>query len=246
MYRTGCPQKALALTILSSIYLGACSSIDSQVVKEDPYVLYREHMPRSILILPPANESINVDAPYSWLSTATRPVAEHGYYVFPVAVVDEFMKDNGLPAPEDMHSVPLDKIAEVFGADAVLYVTLGEYGQKFELLSSVTRINAHAELVDVQSGLVLWTGDVAYSRSSSNNSGGGLLGTILSAAISQVGASVTDAPHQQAPFANQQLFNSRNGLLLGPLHPSYEAAVTEAEAAVADAEPASTSMATEQ
>ncbi len=55
---------------------------------------------------------------------------------------DEFMKQNGLPDPEDMHATPLDKISEIFGADAVLYVVLTELSQIFELLSSTTRVNA--------------------------------------------------------------------------------------------------------
>ena len=61
------------------------------------YAPYRQHMPRSILVLPPLNESVEVNAPYSYLSTVTRPLAECGYYVFPVAVIDAFLKDNGLP-----------------------------------------------------------------------------------------------------------------------------------------------------
>ncbi len=55
------------------------------------YAPYRQHMPRSILVLPPLNKSVEVNAPYSYLSTVTRPLAECGYYVFPVAVIDAFL-----------------------------------------------------------------------------------------------------------------------------------------------------------
>src|SRR5262249_17607729 len=67
------------------------------------YTNYREHPPRSILVLPPLNESTAVGATYSYLSTVTRPLAEMGYYVFPVAVVDQFLKENGLPSAGEMH-----------------------------------------------------------------------------------------------------------------------------------------------
>lgn len=40
--------------------------------------------PRSILVLPPMNSSVDVNAPYSYLSTISTPLAEKGYYVFPV------------------------------------------------------------------------------------------------------------------------------------------------------------------
>src|SRR5437879_7019697 len=63
------------------------------------YTNYRQHPPRSIVVLPPLNESTAVEATYGYLSTVTRPIAEQGYYVFPVAVVDQFLKENGLPVP---------------------------------------------------------------------------------------------------------------------------------------------------
>ena len=49
------------------------------------YTNYRQHPPRSIVVLPPLNESTAVEATYGYLSTVTRPIAEQGYYVFPVA-----------------------------------------------------------------------------------------------------------------------------------------------------------------
>ena len=51
------------------------------------YSAYLDHMPRSILVLPPLNNSLEPVAPYIYLSTVTRPLAERGYYVFPVAVI---------------------------------------------------------------------------------------------------------------------------------------------------------------
>ena len=91
------------------------------------YTNYRQHLPRSILVLPPLNESTDVKGTYSYLSTVTFPLAELGYYVFPVAVVDQFLKENGMPTAGEMHQVPLNKVRDIVGADAVLYVTLLQY-----------------------------------------------------------------------------------------------------------------------
>src|SRR5277367_2093834 len=88
------------------------------------YTNFRAHRPRSILVLPPLNNSTDVRGTYGYLSTVTRPLAELGYYVFPVAIVDQFLKENGLPSPGEMHQAPLDKLGKIFGADAVLYITL--------------------------------------------------------------------------------------------------------------------------
>lgn len=217
---------------VATTFVSACNTVP----KEDPYVLYRELLPRSILVLPPVNESVDVNAPYSWVTTATMPIAEQGYYVFPVAVIDAFMKENGLPNPEDMHAAPLDKISEIIGADAILYVTLEEFGQKFELLNSVTRVHARAEMLDVKSAQVIWTGNLNYEKAN-DNGGQGVLGALVSAAITQIGQTIMDGSHDAAILANDQLFkNKRNGLLLGPRHPGYAEQVAAAEAAALKAE----------
>ena len=63
------------------------------------YTALENSRPRSILVLPPVNNSIEVNAPYIFLAGISRPLAEKGYYVFPVAVIDIFLKENGLPTP---------------------------------------------------------------------------------------------------------------------------------------------------
>jgi hypothetical protein len=187
------------------------------------YGLYRSHMPRSILVLPPLNESMAVNAPYTYLSTVSRPLAESGYYVFPVAVIDAFMKDNGLPTPGEMHTVPLDKIKEVIGADAVLYVTIEGWGQKYLVISSTTIVKARARLVDVATGATLWMGTAHIARGSGGGQSG-IVGLLVAAVVHQIVASMTDPTHELSREATSlMVFNSDNGLLFGPRHPKYDA-----------------------
>lgn len=84
------------------------------------YSTFRQLLPRSIPVLPPKKFRTDVDAPKTYLSTITRPLAECGYYVFPVAVIDAYMKKNGLPSSEEKHAVSLKKIREIIGANAIL------------------------------------------------------------------------------------------------------------------------------
>ena len=187
------------------------------------YSAFEQAMPSSILVLPPLNESLDADAPYSWLTTVSEPLGEQGYYVFPVAVVDEFMRENGLPGPEEMHAVSLAKLRKIFGADAVLYVTLEEFGQKFELLSSTTRVRARGRLVDAASGTELWTGFVDHAEGN-GATGQSLLGDLVSAAIAQIGNTVSDRSHEAARIANRLLIQDRReGLLIGPRHREFGA-----------------------
>src|SRR5690349_11758531 len=129
-----------------------------QTVKPYDYTNFRAHPPRSILVLPPLNESTEVQGTYGYLSTVTQPIAERGYYVFPVEVVDQFLKQNGMPTAGEMHQVPLKKVSEIVGADAVLFLTLKQYGSKYVVLNSVTTVQVEAKLVDTRTGVLLWEG----------------------------------------------------------------------------------------
>ena len=188
------------------------------------YTNLRQHPPRSILVLPPLNESTAVEATWGYLSTVTRPLAERGYYVFPVAVIDQFLKENGLPGAGEMHQVPLNKVVEVLGADAVLFITVEQYGSKYQVLNTTTIVKARAKLVDTRTGLLLWEGRTAVQQNS-NSGSGDLLSAVISAALTQVLNTSTDAAHRLSGPANGILFNTKDqGLLYGPYHPRYDRA----------------------
>ncbi|WP_269436840.1 GNA1162 family protein [Ralstonia solanacearum] len=106
--------------------------------KNVDYAAFKASKPRSIVVLPPLNESPDVKATYGMLSQVTTPLAEAGYYVLPVALVDETFRQNGLTTAADIHGVPVAKLKDIFGADAALYVTITQYGTKYMLIDSVT------------------------------------------------------------------------------------------------------------
>ena len=204
---------ALAAALLASALAGCATT------KSYDYTNYRAHPPRSILVLPPVNESTDVRGTYGYLSTVTRPLAELGYYVYPVVVVDQFFKENGMPSPGEMFQAPLGKIREIIGADAVLYITLRQYGTKYQVLASVTTVSAAARLVDTRTGTLLWEGTVV-ARANSGGSGN-LLGDLLSAVVSQVVGYSTDQARSLAEQANLQYSTKDRGLLHGPYSPRY-------------------------
>ena len=186
------------------------------------YSAYLANMPRSILVLPPTNESTEVMAPYVYLSTVTRPLAERGYYVYPVAVIDAMMKENGVPSPEDMAMVPLEKIKEVINPDAVLYMTVVEWGTKYQVFDSPTVVHLRGRLVDTDTGTVLWEGEHTVRKSSSSGQSG-LIEMLVAALINQIVSNLADPSREVAAMTNDQLFNNQTrGLLAGERSNSYE------------------------
>jgi hypothetical protein len=187
------------------------------------YTAFERSRPRSIVVIPPNNNSVEVNAPYIYLSTITRPLAEKGYYVFPVFMIDYFLKENGLPTPEEMNGIPLNKIGEHIGADAVLYITVEEWGQKYQVIQSVTKVRATLKLVDVKTGTLLWD-STAVAQQSSGDGGGGLAGMLVSAIITQVlSSTVSDPTPGLARQANYSAIHSQlRGLPDGPYKLSAE------------------------
>ena len=189
------------------------------------YTAFKESRPRSILVLPPVNNSPELQATYSVLSHATRPLAEAGYYVMPVTLVAEAFKENGMTQPTDMHATAADKLQQIFGADAALYITISKYGSVYMVVNSASVVTADAKLIDLKTGKQLWAGSAtASSEEGQNQQQGGLAGLLITAIIKQVVASTVDQSHVIAGVATTRLLSAGllpNGLLFGPRSPSY-------------------------
>jgi len=183
------------------------------------YENFRAAKPRSILILPPLSNSTDVRATYSYLSTVTMPVAEKGFYVFPVAMIDQMMKENGLPSANEMHQASVKKIKEIINPDAILYLTLEKYGTSYVVVDSKTTVAVSGKLISTLNGEIIWEGK-ATANDGSQSGGGGVAGMLIGAMIKQAVNSSTDEAHNVAPQANQTLFYTEGqGLLNGPYHP---------------------------
>lgn len=203
--------KTLPLLLLAGVVL-LSGCVNAPAPKD--YTKFRQSNPRSILVLPPVNESNEVIAPYSVLTTVTRPLAELGYYVVPVVIADHLLKENGLPVPAEMHQAPLEKLHEVFGADAVLYITVEQYGSKYQIIASNTYVNARATLVDARTGETIWEGRTQTMY--------GGQGGLIEALVEQVMNKLVDQAHQVAALASVQLLMPPGqGLLKGPRHPEF-------------------------
>jgi hypothetical protein len=189
------------------------------------YSAFKESRPRSILVLPPINTSPDVSASNSVLSYATYPLAEAGYYVMPVTLVAETFKENGMTEPSDMHATPLDKLLQIFGADAALYITVSRYGTTYQVFNSESVVAAQAKMVDLRTGKTIWTGAAAASSAEyKNQQAGGLAALLVTAIINQVVASTFDESYQVAGTATARLLSPgfNGSILYGPRSPHFQ------------------------
>lgn len=183
--------------------------------------------PRSILVLPPLDQTLETQATYVTYAAVARPLVELGYYVFPPAVVDGLMRDNGLPSPVEMHGVPLAKLDEIFSPDAVMYITVTRWGTSYQILNSVTEVAMSARLLDAKSGELLWEGESILQDSSAAGQTS-LAGLLIGAVASQVASSVADESPRLARAATWRLLGPRDSRLArGPYHPEFAAQLAE-------------------
>lgn len=185
---------------------------------------YTVNMPKSILIMPPVNESPDTRATYSYWSTVTVPVAEAGYYVFPISVVDTMFKENGVFNGSDAQSIAPQKLQEIFGADAALYIKVKEYGSKYQVFQTVATVAVEAKLVDLKTGELLWEG-TEKQQLANNNSNAGLVGMLVGALVDQISNHLSDKAYVLSDTVSHLLYSpqlsQQKGLLYGPRSPNF-------------------------
>lgn len=208
---------AMLLAVVLAALLGGCAAVDK--APADPWPALREARPASVLVLPPVNDSPDVQAPGSVMAQAVLPLAERGYYVFPVALSNETLRLNGVQTPKDAQDISPQKLREVFGADAALYLRVRAYGSVYRVISADSVTTVDARLVDLRDGRTLWTGSASASSAEQRGSlSGGLSSLLLQAIVEQVASSLSDRNHAVAGVAMSRLLASPSprGLPPGP------------------------------
>lgn len=198
--------------------LGACATPSPP----RDFSALRKAKPASVLVLPPLNNSPDVLATPSVWAQLSYPLAEAGYYVLPVSLVDETFKTNGVQTAADTHQIAPAKLREIFGADAALYVAVKRYGSVYRVISSDAEVTLEAKLVDLRSGELLWDGSsTASSAEQGSGNQAGLIGLLVQAVVAQIIDNVSERSHPIAGIASQRLLGSgrANGLLPGPRAP---------------------------
>jgi hypothetical protein len=188
------------------------------------YSHFKASNPRSILVLPPVNKTPDVRASHSMLAQVTHPLAESGYYVLPVSLVNETLRENGVTEPAIAHGLPTAKLREIFGADAVLYMDITAYGTVYQVLNSHSTVTANARLVDLKTNRLLWEGRASASTAEQQNQQQGLLAMVINAAIQQIANTITEKSHEMAGITSQRLLRAGGprDLLYGPRSPHHE------------------------
>ncbi len=208
------------------VFLPAMLALGGCATKLPPYnyAAFQQAKPVTLLVMPPINESPDIKATPGVWANATRPLAESGYYVLPVGLVDETFRQNGVTSANDAQEIPYSKLRDFFGADAAVYIKIKRYGTSYVVVASETRVDVECRVIDLRSGVLLWEGKAfATSAEQQQQSQGGLIGMLVTALVNQIVSTSADTAFVFASIANDRLLGAPryNGLLPGPRSPQY-------------------------
>ena len=211
--------KIITLWILASIlFIAGCAA-----PQKADFTKFRSENPRSILVVPAINRAVEVNAPDYFLSTISKPVAERGFYVFPVNVVKRLLEDDGLADANLVHDADSKRLGEIFDADAILYVTIERWDAQYAVLATQVTVEFTYVLKSGRTGEEIWRrkAKMVYQPQQTNSSGN-LIADLL---VMAVAAAMAKAAPNYIPLTQQAnalaVIEPGKGLPAGPYREDY-------------------------
>lgn len=177
---------------------------------------FEQLRPRSILVVPIVNKSVDVQAPTSLLTTLPTVLGNKGYYVFPINTVKTVLDHEGFYEPAEVHNQPPESLAAMFGADSILYVTINDWTSQYVLLSTTTIVDFNYQLVS-RDGHTIWSERKRLSYTPQSNDTGNAFANLINSAISAAMERMAPNYLPLARQANQEAFTTgRSAIPPGP------------------------------
>ena len=184
------------LALCGAVMLGGCATAPpSKDISR-----FQAAAPRSLLVVPVVNQSVDVTAPDYFLSTVSIPLAEKGYYVFPVHLVKRVLEDDGLSDAALVHSAPAERLGSLFGADAIHYVVIEGWEARYYVLNTTVTVQISYLIKDGRSGEQLWSHRQKMVYTPQNSDTGHPLANLI---VMAVNAAATKIAPNYIPLARQ-------------------------------------------
>lgn len=152
------------LIILVATFISGCGPKVSSITYEEMYPSFYKDHPVSILVLPAKNTTTSVDAAEHFRYTIARPLSERGFYIFPVHLVSAFLRSENIQDIEMIRQIPVEKLREIFGADAILYIDINAWDTGYTFVTSNVDVGLSFSLVNAKTGEEIWQNNsYAYS-----------------------------------------------------------------------------------
>lgn len=121
--------KRSLLLLLLVLMVSACGSTTS-LTRQSLYPGMYEERPVTLLVMPPINNTANVEAKELLYTSISRPLIEAGYYVIPPALAMDVLRQESAYDAELFLDRPLRQFHDFFGADAVVFSIIEDWAKQ--------------------------------------------------------------------------------------------------------------------
>lgn len=166
----------------------SCGMLNT-VTRESQYAKIYEEKPITLLVMPPINNSANVEAKDLLYTSISRPLVEAGYYVISPLLAMDVLKAESAYDAEMFFDVSLSTFQNYFGVDAVVFSVIDTWTKKG--LGIETKIRYVIKSAHTNETLFDRSCDL-YLDLSVNSGSNGLLGALVDLAASAINTAATD------------------------------------------------------
>jgi hypothetical protein len=139
--------KKIAIILICCFVATGCAPILTRGVQ---YANMYEHKPITLLVMPPINNTTNVEAKDLLYTSISKPLIEAGYYVISPYLAMDVLKNESAYDAELFIDAPLNSFQQYFGADAVVFSIINTWTkQGFGVRTDITYIIKSARTNDV-------------------------------------------------------------------------------------------------
>lgn len=122
--------KQIIFSLLAVILLTSCGGSQKITTKGEHYASLYNDMPLTLLVMPPINNTQDVEAKDLLYTSVSRPLAECGFYVISPQLGMDVLKAEGAYDAEEFIDKPLNKFHDLFGADAVVFSEIKKWKKR--------------------------------------------------------------------------------------------------------------------
>ena len=186
--------KKVIFFILCVLTFSACGTATTSTNNREKNYgdMYSSGISRNtILIMPPINRTVNVDAKEYFYSSLSMPLCEKGYYVISPYLALETLKNESAYDSELFINGNLSKFHEVFGADLALFTIIDRWDKSALGHSITVEVEYILKSTTANKELFHRRGIITVDTGVQSNSAG-LFGALVDMAASAINTAATD------------------------------------------------------
>lgn len=180
----------LYILLLSSIMVSCSTS--SPLTRGVNYPKMYDEKPVVVLIMPPVNKTVHVEAKEYFYTSLAQPLCEKGYYVISPFLAMDLLRSESAYDSEMFIEGNLAPFNNVFGADVALFTIINRWEKS--VIGNTITVDIEYLMKSTRTNEILFDrkGTLAIDTSINSENNAGVLGALVDMAASAINTALTD------------------------------------------------------